>query len=112
MLRAPLPVRTYEFTFSNGDVTPQTVPAENAHHIRSVIAVKLEDAGGAADAVAVSIGGTACASFNLNGVAFGTVAVDSVLGVLVIGKGEQIVVTPTVGAGNSAVRVFLDVVDA
>lgn len=112
MLRATRPVRSYVFTFADGDVAPLTVPAEAAHHVKRVSIVKLDNVGGAGDTVAVSIGGTACASIDLNGSPAGTTAEDQTLGVVEIGKGEQIVVTPSVGAGNNAVRLYLDVVDA
>lgn len=112
MPRYPAPISCYEFTFADGDTEFIGYYADEPLLLHSAFVLKLGGAGGAGDAVALTIGGTACATSSLNGLNAGDFSNATSALVVEIGAGQEIRCTPTVGAGNSAARVFVNVIPA
>lgn len=111
MADRPKHALVYDAEFADGDLVPVTLYADRAYRILGVSRLKTVGAGGAGDVVAVTVGGSACASFDLNGIAAGSQAFDATLSTVDIHAGDVIEFTLSNGAGDASVRVYVHVVE-
>ena len=112
MATAPSPVKSFPAVFVDGASEAIARNSDRRYFVHHVVLVKTGAVGGAGDTMTVAINLVTTAFFDLNGVATGTVVVDTTLVGTVIEAGQLVSFQPAVGAGDNGCRVFLDVVSA